>query len=263
MHHELTLTLNTAEKRIQFLFSRGDDIVCFQDWAAPRNGVELLAPALDAACRQLGVLPAAIRRVAATVGPGSFTGIRLALSTASALARAVRARQAGLDSLQVLAAGAGGLPGQKVRVLVNARRGWVYAGDYVMDADGVPQRQGLPVLCALPAADSAGSRDDGAWVFEGRPDFVLGSGVTWYRSLLAPVCPPKTRLMPPSFDQPSASALLAATLRAQWQDGEPEPVYLRDCDAVENLDAIARTCGQNPEQARQTLKDLLAAPARG
>ena len=43
---DLTLILNTAEKRIQFLLCSGGSVLCAEDWLAQRGGTELLAPAL-------------------------------------------------------------------------------------------------------------------------------------------------------------------------------------------------------------------------
>ena len=52
---ELTLILNTAEKRIQFLLCRDGAVLCAQDWLARRGGTELLAPALHFALKNLGL----------------------------------------------------------------------------------------------------------------------------------------------------------------------------------------------------------------
>ena len=90
----LTLTLNASEKRLQILLSREDEPLCFQNWQSGVGGTELLAPQLSAACWTLGETPSAITRIACVSGPGSFTGIRLVLATASALARVNNARLA-------------------------------------------------------------------------------------------------------------------------------------------------------------------------
>ena len=88
----LTLSLNTAAKHVQFVLSRDGVMLCAQTWLTRNDGTELLATALDHACRRLGCAARDIERVACVAGPGSFTGIRLALSTAAGLARANGAR---------------------------------------------------------------------------------------------------------------------------------------------------------------------------
>lgn len=117
------LALNTAEGRLQMVIaedgaeeSRAADpgttraalpLMRFAGhWHAPSQGAELLAPALADVCDRLHMNIGDIRRIAVVRGPGSFTGIRLALATASGLARATGAAIGGIDYLPLLAASA-------------------------------------------------------------------------------------------------------------------------------------------------------------
>lgn len=262
MNKELTLTINSAEKRIQLILSRGDDMLCAQDWLAPQAGAELLAPALEDACRRLGAVPADITRAAAVAGPGSFTGIRLALTTVSGLVRSGRVRTAGLDYLQALAASIPARPGERIRVLVSARRGWVYRGDYIADPDGLPRPGKSMMLLPVPEGEEAAA----SWILHDErpgPDYLIGSGLAVHRACLPPLLPAGTRLLPPACDHPTPSGLLRLTRNAEWGEGDIAPRYLRDCDAVDNLDAIALARGQDPARARERLKRLLTADLPG
>ena len=89
---DLTLILNTAEKRIQFLLCSGASVLCAEDWLAQRGGTELLAPALREAFGRLGMKPTELTRIACVAGPGNFTGLRIGLTTSSGLARASERR---------------------------------------------------------------------------------------------------------------------------------------------------------------------------
>lgn len=254
----LTLTLNTSEKRIQILLSREGTQLHFTDEAAPQCGAELLAPALVKSCQHVGEKVSAITRVACVAGPGSFTGLRLALTTAAGLARAGNVQQAGLNYLQCLAANvktdearltAPLNDGQVLRVLVNARRGWLYWADF--ESSATPRALTELALISL---------DNAAEIFAtlATPDYILGSGLThnhaWFQHYYD-----DTILLGEEFDLPAASALLAMTNVANWAMPDIEPLYLRDCDAVDNLDHIARTQGQNPERAHAELHRLLKA----
>ena len=42
-------------------------------------------------------------------------------------------------------------------------------------------------------------------------------------------------------------------------EGDIVPLYLRDCDAVENFDSIARAQGRDPERAHEELNRLMNA----
>jgi tRNA threonylcarbamoyladenosine biosynthesis protein TsaB len=86
-----------------------------------------------------------IATIAVGRGPGSFTGLRIAVSTARALSQARRIAVAGVDSTAALAAGLAAVPGGPSRVrlgIVDARRGEVFAA--ADRGDGA----GEPVVCA-------------------------------------------------------------------------------------------------------------------
>lgn len=86
-----------------------------------------------------------IERIAVTVGPGSFTGVRVGIAYAKGLAMALQVPAVGVATLEVLAR-QGGLPALGV---VDARHGAVYAGLYLTQA-------APPAVAArMPAADAA------------------------------------------------------------------------------------------------------------
>ncbi|MDD7718861.1 MAG: tRNA (adenosine(37)-N6)-threonylcarbamoyltransferase complex dimerization subunit type 1 TsaB [Eubacteriaceae bacterium] len=90
------------------------------------NHLKDLMPMAQRLTSELGITPGDLTAVAASVGPGSFTGIRIGVSTARALSQALGIPAAGvktLDSFKLKCRGS--------RVIVpifNARRGQVYGG---------------------------------------------------------------------------------------------------------------------------------------
>lgn len=82
-----TLIMNASEGRIQFVLEQEGSLACAQEWSAPSKGTELLTPALADAFQRLGIMPSDISRIACVAGPGSFTGLRLALTTTAAFRR--------------------------------------------------------------------------------------------------------------------------------------------------------------------------------
>ena len=66
---------------------------------------------------------------------------------------------------------------------------------------------------------------------------------------------------PADAEHPFPASLLSVALAAPWQDEttleDIVPVYLRDPDAIDNLDAISRTQGRDPARARTELQRLL------
>ncbi|MCH5276398.1 MAG: tRNA (adenosine(37)-N6)-threonylcarbamoyltransferase complex dimerization subunit type 1 TsaB [Desulfovibrionaceae bacterium] len=275
----LTLSLNTAARYVQFVLSRDGVLLCAQNWLTKGGGTELLAPALEHACRRMGFAARDIERVACVAGPGSFTGIRLALATAAGLARANGARQAGLNFMQCVAAGVPARPGESIAVFIPARRGWMYSAVYVADARGLPcPRQDIELLPQPDGPDDSGCAGDmrerggprrashgaaGAPVSPcgSAPDYLVGEAVSAHRSFFEAAVPAGTRIMPARYDMPSAAALLALTEAADWNAAprDVRPLYLRDCDAVDNLDDMARMRGEDPARARAELERLLSA----
>src|SRR4051812_8884868 len=71
---------------------------------------------VDALLRQAGAHTRELEALAVGIGPGSFTGVRIGLSTARGLALALGVPVAGVSTLDALAAGApGALPGIDAR----------------------------------------------------------------------------------------------------------------------------------------------------
>jgi len=82
--------------------------------------------------------------VAVSIGPGSFTGLRIGLSTAKGLVTAGEKALVGVPTLSALARRAASrgavLPGERVMAVLDARRGEVYCQFFVLDrGDVVPE----------------------------------------------------------------------------------------------------------------------------
>jgi tRNA threonylcarbamoyladenosine biosynthesis protein TsaB len=121
------------------------------------------APRLLALAHELladaGLTFADVRRIAVGVGPGGFTGLRIGVSTARALAQASGAEIVGVSTLHALAAGARPAAGQGVLAVVDARRGEVFAGGWRGGA------QVLGPLAVKPA--EVGALDVAGWLAVG------------------------------------------------------------------------------------------------
>jgi tRNA threonylcarbamoyladenosine biosynthesis protein TsaB len=109
-----------------------------------------LLPAVDAMLRGLGTEAKALDAFAVTVGPGSFTGLRIGLSTVQGLALASGRPCIPLSTLDVLARAATPREGFVV-ALMDAFRGELYAA--LFDRCGAPA--GVPVVGPLEQALAA------------------------------------------------------------------------------------------------------------
>jgi tRNA threonylcarbamoyl adenosine modification protein YeaZ len=103
---------------------------------------ECLLPTLDAVLREAGVALEAVDAFAVTLGPGSFTGLRIGLATLKGFALGTARPAVGISSLAALAAAAPAGAGPVLATL-DARRGELYAGAFadpgVRVADVLPE----------------------------------------------------------------------------------------------------------------------------
>lgn len=86
-----------------------------------------MMPVLAEAFDKANLKPQDIDKIFVVTGPGSFTGIRVGLTVAKTMAYTLNIPIAPISSLEVMASGEGGT------ALINARRGYVFAGTYDKD----------------------------------------------------------------------------------------------------------------------------------
>lgn len=173
-----------------------------------RGHQERIAPLAKQVAAEAGIAFSDLDRIAVTVGPGSFTGLRVGLSFAKGLAEALGIPCVGVNSLEALAATtqAKGF----VAAALDAKMGQVYL--QVFD--------GATALMAPDALDIGAATARLAELYSGGPATVAGSGA----ALLDGVLPGATR-QDLAFADPVAIARLAAARPAPAHS--PRPLYLR------------------------------------
>jgi tRNA threonylcarbamoyladenosine biosynthesis protein TsaB len=105
------------------------------------RSAQSLAPAIKELLRQAGWNAREIDLFAVTVGPGSFTGLRIGVTTAKTLAYAAQAEVLGVNTLEVIASQA---PGEIPRLCaaVDAQRRELFIGRFERGPDGRMQWEG-------------------------------------------------------------------------------------------------------------------------
>jgi tRNA threonylcarbamoyl adenosine modification protein YeaZ len=121
----LVLALDTATPALTVGVAKDGQLLAGRVRLDPRRHSELLTPAIAAVLAEAGVGVDELRAVVAGVGPGPFTGLRVGLATAAALADAI-----GIPAYAVCSLDAIEVPAAPTLVATDARRREVYWATY-------------------------------------------------------------------------------------------------------------------------------------
>lgn len=245
----ITLVFNSAEARLQIICEKDGQLLFSKELFSPRQGMQVLLPALMEGLEKMSLSLKDISKIACVRGPGSFTGLRLVLATALGLARAHNFPMAGIDYLPALAMDTCACTDQEVWVITHARRGQVHYQAF----KGTSESE-LPVALTEPAA---GTIEELAAMIATRESrcILLGTGVQKNKDFFAAQVP-NAILLAERFSHPKPETLLKIADSLSYSDAPVDPLYLRPCDAEENLDYIVSMKGVNPDDAREKLAKL-------
>jgi tRNA threonylcarbamoyladenosine biosynthesis protein TsaB len=153
---------------------------------------QVLAPALQRLLVETGWTPTSIEIVTVAVGPGSFTGLRIGVTTAKTFSYAVDAEVIGVNTLEALAAQAP-TASAPLWTILDAQRQELFAARFIADDDN---RMHIDRETCVIAQD--------AWLADLRPgDRVTGPAL----SRLAPQLPAGVDVVSAEHWQPMASAI--------------------------------------------------------
>ena len=218
----IILAIDTALEDCSVAIARGTEIAAMERTIG-RGHAELLMPMIASLLSEAGVLPAEIDRIAVSVGPGSFTGLRVGIAAARGLALAGAAKAVGVPTLQAhawLAAQlAGGVTGHPILVLLPARADELYG--QVFSPGGEP----LEPMALRPAAEFARLAEE-------RQLDLAGAGAAALSGLREPLH---------RRSAPSILSVLELGARLSPDLNPPHPVYGKPPDATpQRQSGIAR-----------------------
>ncbi|WP_346354861.1 tRNA (adenosine(37)-N6)-threonylcarbamoyltransferase complex dimerization subunit type 1 TsaB [Azotosporobacter soli] len=188
---------------------------------------EMLLPHIKELLNMAGIDKKELRAVAVSIGPGSFTGLRIGLATAKALAYALKIPLIGVSTLEALAYGAA-TPGALIVPLLDAQKGNVYYAAFGWDANGLREER---------AAGVAAIEDILAQLAqEKRPVMVLGEAAVLHRDKILAMKGEGICLAPGHIviSRASSVALLGEMMLQQGLVSDTmalEPLYIRRSEA--------------------------------
>jgi tRNA threonylcarbamoyladenosine biosynthesis protein TsaB len=177
-----------------------------------RGHAETIAPMVRDVMRDSGLSFATLDRIAVTIGPGTFTGLRIGLSFARGLALALKVPVVGVTTLKALAANVTSNPDEiPIVVAIDAKRGNIFIQTF---ASGLQQLD-EPRLCAV--AEAALNIATGQYL-------LVGSGSD---ALIATCCRSAQLIKAEASDFVTAGTVAKLAAGDNPPAAPPQPLYLK------------------------------------
>lgn len=237
----LILGIETATEQVSVAIGGHEGVLGMFEVCRGRRHAETLTPAIQFVCRQADIELAEISVVAVDTGPGLFTGMRVGLAAAKALAQALRVPMIGMSSLDLLA-----FPlrhsTRTIAAVIDARKGELFYAFYKPVPGGV--QRVLEPRCGRAddlIADLMARGDDAVCV---------GDGALRYKDEIRADL--RCEIADQFLSRPSAAPLVqlahARALREEWVNPwEIQPMYLRLPDAQINWSTREQGSTDNPD----------------
>lgn len=123
------LAIDTSNQTLSIAVCEDNKIIGQHTTTVKRNHSLTLMPAVTQLIKEVGLTPKEIDRFVVAEGPGSYTGLRIGVTTAKTLAYTLKKELVGVSSLKTLAANCV-MINNPIIPIFDARRNNVYTGAY-------------------------------------------------------------------------------------------------------------------------------------
>ena len=206
---------DTSSKALTLAILEDETLLAQMTLNIKKNHSITLMPAIDFLMKSLDMKPTDLDRIAVAQGPGSYTGLRIAVATAKTLAHTLKIELVGVSSLLAL------VPEQAEGLVIpvmDARRNNVYAGFY-QSGQAVRPEAHLPLAEVLEIAVAAN-----------QPVTFVGETIAFVEQIEAAL--PQAAIQP-TLPDAAAVGRLGLDLPAQ-SIHDFVPNYLKRVEAEEN-----------------------------
>jgi tRNA threonylcarbamoyladenosine biosynthesis protein TsaB len=219
------LAVDTSTRTGGVAVLKDDTVVAALQVTTDKTHARRLMSAIDSVLRMAELDLKDCQAFAVTVGPGSFTGLRIGVSAVKGLAFATGMPVTGVSSLEVLASQFPWFP-HVICPILDARKDQVYTALYQRRPDGRLGR--LAKACAV---------DPKEWLLQiTSPCLFVGDGSAVYRALIQDMVGPLARFAPPYLNALRASVVAHIGLE-QIKRGDTCDVALLAPDYIRKSDA--------------------------
>lgn len=222
----ITLAIDTATKTAGVALLDHETILVEYYFHLPVNHSETLLPAVHQGLALVGIGINGVDLFAVTVGPGSFTGLRIGASTVKGFALATAKPVVGVSTLEALAYNAIACPGP-VCPMIDARKGEVYTALYRANREG---------LFDTVVEEQVTTPDKLLTRIDGQQTLFLGDGLEEWSEIIRRSLKERACFGPPNLQTVRASSVALIGMK-KYEKGEHldvmtfVPRYLRRSEA--------------------------------
>jgi len=224
----LILGIESASAQVGCAVGGHEGVLASAHAGRGRRHAEALAPQIDFVRRQAGIQLSEIGAVAVDIGPGLFTGLRVGIATAVAMAQGLGVPMIPVPSLDLMAFPAR-WSNRLIVVALDARRGELFTALFRKVPGGVQRVRDADVCTPQDLSAEIDALDE--------PALFLGDGALRYADAFAGL--KGVEMAEQGLAYPSARYMVqlahARAMREEFvQPWELEPGYLRQPDAEIN-----------------------------
>lgn len=195
----ITLAIDTSARTTSVALLEDDNVLAELFMSTGKNHAETLLPAIERLFGSVGIKAEQIDLFAFTVGPGSFTGLRVGASTVKGLAFILQKPVVGVCTLDALVLNVPNLQLREVAVcpVLDAGRGEIYTALYVNSENGTYEKT---------TGERVVRPEEFLGAMEGEVIF-LGDGAEKYRHVIEDLLPGRSFFVPPHLNHVKACAV--------------------------------------------------------
>ena len=165
-----SLALETSGRIGSVAIAKDGEVIAERSYPHGLQHASALVPLIDQLCQEHALTPADLEEIYVSIGPGSFTGLRVGVTLAKSLAFATGARLVAVPSVHVLAENAPA-DAKCVAIVLDAKRGQIFTATYERTAGSTWTEREPARLDRLATVLERATR----------PLHLLGDGIPFHR----------------------------------------------------------------------------------
>ncbi|MGA2171684.1 MAG: tRNA (adenosine(37)-N6)-threonylcarbamoyltransferase complex dimerization subunit type 1 TsaB [Sedimentisphaerales bacterium] len=232
-NNPLILAIETSGRLGSVAIAQGEKLLGDKHFTGPMRHSAEVFPAILGLLEQFDRKPADIKQVYLSIGPGSFTGLRIAVTIAKTMALANGAKIVAVDTLDCIAANVINFTQpeiERLAVILDAKRGQFFVAVYEKTQDPRPKTQDPIWEKTLP--DCLMTADEFSGRLTDKPIALIGEGLVYYKDQFNNTA---VRVLDEKYWNPSAANVhkLGWELARQGRFADPialTPNYIRGPD---------------------------------